>query len=163
MAKTEYQVRFRQGDVEFEVRGDKTFVNRAYSEFKSGLLGTTRSESMVSSRPTASPAAPRSNAKNTSPRELLDRFGVKRHVDVVLAFGYYLEKYRALKGFTSVDINTCYYEAKIEPSNTSQMIINNIRKGYMMQAPRSGKKKTFTITRTGEEFVEAGFKKPKAQ
>ena len=77
--------------------------------------------------------------KSASPREFIDRYGLKRHVDIVLAFGYFLEKTRGLKAFTGADINTCYYEAKVEPSNTSQMIINNIKKGFIMQAGKSAR------------------------
>ena len=38
------------------------------------------------------------------------------------------------------------------------MIINNIKKGLIMQSGKSGSKKGFTLTRSGEEFVLGGFK-----
>ena len=115
------------------------------------------------SKPTKTLSAKPVGGKSSSPREFIDRYGLSRHVDIVLAFGYFLERTRNLKNFTAADISTCYYEAKVEPSNTSQMIINNIKKGFIMQAGKSGAKKGYTLTRTGEEFVGGGFKATKSK
>lgn len=165
MAAT-YRLKFRQGDSEFEIEGDRQYVRKAFEEMKE-LLGLQRQ----TARPVLAGDAKSSknstskslSGKSSSPREFIDRYGVKRHVDIVLAFGYFLERDRGLKSFTGADINACYYEAKVEPSNTSQMIINNIKKGFVMQSNKSGSKKTYTLTRTGEEFADGGFKSAKGK
>lgn len=165
MPKPVYRIHFKRADAELEVEGDKKFVTKHYNEFKASLGRE------VAAKPTLLPevkagrgsAASKSEIKPASPREFLDRYALKRHVDIVLAFGYFLEKSRSLKSFSAVDVNACYYEAKIEPSNTSQMIINNIKKGFMMQAQRSGAKRTYMLTRTGEQFVNDGFKTSKSK
>jgi hypothetical protein len=155
-----YRVRIDRGDVQFEAEGDKKFVLEMLARFE---------------RPAAAPAKPiveipgklgkgkRARAalpgisKSLSPGEFIRQFGFKRHTDFVAAFGYYLEKYSGLTEFAAGDINNCYYEAKMERSNTSQMIIQNIRRGYIMEAKRSSKQskgaKKFTLTRSGEEHV----------
>jgi len=160
-----YRIRFKQGDTEFEIEGDRTYVTRAYQEMKHilGLAQPTRP--ILADQPKSSKTAStrQSAVKSSSPREFIDGYGLKRHVDIVLAFGYFLEKYRGLKSFTGADINACYYEAKVEPSNTSQMIINNIKKGFIMQSGKSGSKKGYTLTRTGEGFVDGGFKSAKGR
>ena len=76
-------------------------------------------------------------------------------MDLVVVFGYYLEKTAGLASFTVADINNCYYEAKLESSNTSQMVIQNIKKGFLMAAKVKGDKQrqAFMLTRTGEEYV----------
>jgi len=56
-------------------------------------------------------------------------------------------------------VNTCYYEAKMETSNTSQMIIQNIRRGLLMEARRRNQenkatRKVFMLTRSGEEYLQ---------
>jgi predicted transcriptional regulator len=81
---------------------------------------------------------------------------------MVLAFGYYIEKMSGLPSFTPADINACYYEAKLETSNTSQMIIQNIRNSRMMPAKKgtSKGKKAYTLTQTGEDFIEKKLNKP---
>jgi len=163
-----YRIKFRQGETEFEVEGDRNYVTRTYQDLKEILGLSERAKPVLGG---AEPKSTRSSVskplggKTSSPREFIDRYALKRHVDIVLAFAYFLEKIRGLKSFTGADINTCYYEAKVEPSNTSQMIINNIKKGFIM--PQSKKQKgartSYTVTRSGEELVEAGFKTIKAK
>jgi hypothetical protein len=92
--------------------------------------------------------------KALSVGEFIRQLGFKRHTDIVLAFGYYLEQ-RDSGDFTPADINTCYYEAKMESSNTSQMIILNIRRGYMMEAKSSkgSGRKRYTLTQSGISYL----------
>jgi hypothetical protein len=162
---TTYRIRFKQGDTEFEIEGDRVYVSKTYQELKEILGLSQRSKPVLADEQRALKAAPTraTGGKSASPREFIDRYGLKQHVDFVLGFGYFLEKVRGLKSFTGADINTCYYEAKVEPSNTSQMIINNIKKGFIMQSKKSGARATYTLTRTGEEYVEGGFKAKKAK
>jgi hypothetical protein len=98
-----------------------------------------------------------SQGKSVSIREFIQQLDFKKHTDISLAFGYYLEKQQGAAEFTSADINNCYYEAKLEPSNTSQMIVQNIKRGYLMPSKRKdGKGKTrYTLTASGEKFIEA--------
>lgn len=110
---------------------------------------------------TASPASPLATSldKGISVGEFIRRLGLKKHTDRVVAFGFYLEKYSGATEFSPADINRCYYDAKMETSNTSQMIIQNIKRGYVMlarSARSKGKgKKSYTLTNTGEQFIGA--------
>ena len=161
-----YRIRFRQADTEFEVEGDKNYVTKTYQDLKEILGLSERSKPVLvgDQKPTKATIGKSLGGKTSSPREFIDRYGVKRHVDIVLAFGYFLEKIRGQRNFTGADINTCYYEAKVEPSNTSQMIINNIKKGLIMpQSKKAGARASYTLTRTGEQYVDAGFKTSKAK
>jgi hypothetical protein len=161
-----YRIRFRRADTEFEIEGDRTYVTKTYQDLKEILGLSERPKPVLAGeqKTTKSSTGKSLGGKTSSPREFIDRYGVKRHVDIVLAFGYFLERIRGQKNFTGADINTCYYEAKVEPSNTSQMIINNIKKGLIMpQSKKAGARASYTLTRTGEQFVEAGFKTTKAK
>lgn len=161
-----YRVRLKQGETEFEIEGDRAYVTKLYQDLKLvlGLTEITKPVLAPEQRVSKSHIPRSTSPKASSPREFIDRHQVKRHVDIVLAFGYFLERTRGLKSFTGADINTCYYEAKVEPSNTSQMIINNIKKGLIMpQSKKTGARASYTLTRTGEEFVEGGFTSKKAK
>lgn len=159
-AKT-YRVKI--GD--FEAEGDKAFVSDMLRRFgpeaahataepasKKGEKGATKKASAVA-RPTS--------GKALSIREFIQQLDLKKHTDISLGFGYYLEKHQGVSEFGPADINNCYYEAKLEPSNTSQMIVQNIKRGYLMVAKRKpgdekGKKgKGYTLTSTGEKFIES--------
>jgi hypothetical protein len=148
------------GGQEFEAEGDKTFVLEMLRHFAPQSLGFQQSSTGLSGekirdkRPASSPI---SRGKTMSIREFIQQLELKKHTDITLAFGYYLERYAGASQFTPADINNCYYEAKMESSNTSQMIVRNIKRGYMMPSKKKGEtgKSYYTITNTGEKFVES--------
>ena len=131
-----YRLRIDRGDVHFEAEGDKKFVLEMLARFDRpfGAASTesgqpVRSKSAKGAKRTQAAAAAPDVSKGVSPGEFIRQFGFKKHTDFVVAFGYYLEKHSGLTEFAAGDINNCYYEAKMESSNTSQMIIQNIKRG----------------------------------
>jgi predicted transcriptional regulator len=149
-----YRLKIVRGDREFEAEGDKRFVLDMLKRFEQ----SSRSEngkvgSGIDLRTDESPTPQPS--KGISLREFVRRLGLKKHTDIVVAFAYYLEKYTGVTEFTPADINNCYYEAKMETSNTSQMIIQNIKRGYVMEAKKRDKAgRRYTITDSGERFIQ---------
>lgn len=162
MATKQYRLKIAREGYEFEAEGDKAFVVEMLKRFvpQTGteLLGATRAtgESKRGGKK-ASSEIPPTGTKTLSIREFIQRFGFTKHTDITLAFGYYLEKHSGVSEFTPADINNCYYEAKLESSNTSQMIIQNIKRGYMMPSKKKGEKgkNFYTLTSTGEEFIKS--------
>ncbi len=152
MAERNYRIRIAQGDREIEVEGDKTFVLQMLKKFDItqdiSALPKGDASSFIDEKKLIS-------AKPLSLGEFLRKLGVKKHTDIVLAFGYYLEKYSGIKEFTPAEINNCYYEAKMEASNTSQMIIRNLRRGFIMESKMAKKegKKRYTVTQSGEDHI----------
>jgi hypothetical protein len=161
MAQAPYKIRVKRGDIEIEVEGDKRYVSKTFADLRR-LIDSDLVTAQPLSKSGKIPSSPVPSSKPLSVREFLDQYSISRHTDIVLAFGYYLEKRQEVSGFTAVDINRCYYDAKIEPSNTSQMIIQNVKKALMMEAPGSNKgRRKFVLTQKGEKFVEAGFARDK--
>ena len=153
-----YRICLAKGDVRFEVEGDKKFVLELLAKYDDHEAVPFISASGGSARTVpvkADLAVVQTQGKKTSVGEFIRQMEVKKHMDLVVAFGYYLEKIGGLTSFTGADINNCYYEAKIENSNTSQMIIQNIKKGFMMAAKSTEEKgkQAFVLTRSGEEYV----------
>ncbi len=163
MAGKTYRVCIEKADQKIEVEGDKQFVLEMLARFNpcEGKLQKTEPtpNRKAANQPSSLASLP---GKKVSVGEFIRQLGFKKHTDLVLAFGYYLEKHGGLTAFTPADINTCYYDSKLESSNTSQMIIQNIRRSFLMQAKRDEGRKAYTLTRSGEEFVEGGGKKAKA-
>lgn len=148
-----YRIKIVRPDGEFEAEGDKKFVMDMLAKFedssttpKPAATSSSRGKSVIDA-----------TGKSVSVREFIQKLAFKKHTDIGLAFGYYLEHSLGKPSFTPADINNCYYEAKMETSNTSQMIIQNIRAGRMMPAKKGkdddSKKKSYTLTTTGEEFI----------
>ena len=164
MSSKNYRVRIARGDQQFEAEGDKAFVldmlRKYETESASDAVAITSSKPLKI-KPDAAALA---SSKAVSPGEFIRQLGLKKHTDLVAAFGYYLEQHSGSKTFTPADINTCYYEAKMEPSNISQSIVQNIKRGYMMVAKGSkkvkGAKKSYTLTASGEAFVKTAGSKP---
>lgn len=158
MPSKSYRIKINRGENQFEAEGDKKFVLEMLRKFEKGGSPTSDPSSQEKHK-TKLPSSAASSApagKKTSVGEFIRQLGFKKHTDIVLAFGYYLEKHSGVASFTAADINACYYEAKLESSNTSQMIIQNIRRTFMMPAKKNQEKgrKAFRLTQSGEEHVE---------
>ncbi|MCI0350565.1 MAG: hypothetical protein L0Z53_14165 [Acidobacteriales bacterium] len=152
MAQT-YRIRMSKGDQQFEAEGDKRFVLEMLRRFEGGGASPIGKKEKTAA---ADPAA-LASSKRVSVGEFIRQFGIKKHTDLVVAFGYYLEEHSGLKDFTAADISNCYYEAKMETTNVSQSIIQNIKRGYLMEAKgaKDGKKgRRFTVTATGQAFIK---------
>lgn len=169
MANTTYRVKLVRADFQLEVDGDRKFVLEMLARFdKLAAAISDKTTGMPRKEPSADGALAAAEQKGISPGEFIRQLPFKKHTDVVLAFGYYLEKHSGLKAFSAADVNNCYYEAKMERSNTSQMIVQNIRRGYLMQAKAKGEekqggRKLFTLTRTGEEYLQQASKGSSAE
>lgn len=162
MPTRNYRIKIIRGDLQFEAEGDKSFVLKMLDRFE----GEHAKDSIKPDKPLKGKKSPGTRdsrlPKPTSIGEFIRQIGVKRHTDIVLAFGYYLEKYSGRKEFTPADINTCYYDSKMESSNTSQMIIRNIKQSRLMEAKKKAgekKKRSYLLTRTGEEYIESRLNK----
>lgn len=160
-AKT-YRIKLSRDGHEFEAEGDKAFVEqmlKRYSPMVGGSVSAVaagKAESKSRVKKDLLGVAP-VNTKSLSIREFIQRFGFTKHTDITLAFGYFLERYSGVSEFTPADINNCYYEAKLESSNTSQMIIQNIKRGYVMPSKKKGQKgrNLYTLTSTGEGYISS--------
>ncbi len=169
---TTSRVRLVKNGEEFEFEGTPEFVRDMLAEYglapagSAGVRQATPSGSHSSKSrgqrlAEAAFGVSASQGKSLSVGEFIRQLGLKRHTDLVLAFGYYLEKHRGVSSFTAADVNNCYYEAKLDTSNTSQMITQNIKRGFMM--PAKGEKKgrrIFTLTRSGEDHVGKALARP---
>jgi len=160
MALRGYRIKFVRDGYEFEAEGDKTFVLDMLKRFAPQTgpdVGTAvkARDSRQSTNKTA--ISTLSRGKSVSIREFIQLLALKKHTDISLAFGYFLEKYAGIPEFTPADITNCYYDAKLESSNTSQMIIQNIKRGYLMASKKKGEKgkNRYTLTNSGEKFIES--------
>ena len=162
MPEQTYRVRIVRAGVEFEAEGDKAFVLEMLKRFETETTqgsGQTRLEKDEGEKDTTSETSIVASPKGISIREFIHRINVKKHTDITLAFGYFLEHHSGLSEFTPADINNCYYEAKMESSNTSQMLIQNIKRGFVMESKGGDKaRKRFTLTNSGEQFIESKLK-----
>jgi hypothetical protein len=158
MAGKSYRLKVSADGREFEAEGDKKFVLEMVGRFGPDVGEAAPQRKTPSIKgPSKKESSGAVLGKTLSIREFVQQLGLKKHTDIALAFGYYLEKYRGTAEFTPADVNSCYYEAKLESSNTSQAFIQNIKRGFLMPSKKKGEKgkSRYTITSSGEKFIES--------
>ena len=148
-----YRFRYHAEGIELEFEGDRDFVLTLIQSYAPPKHAATSSASTKSLNTQDAEQAVKTD-KTISVREFILQFGLKKHTDLVLAFGYFIEKNMGQDSFTPADINGLYYDAKMEASNTSQMLIQNIKRGFVMEAKgAAASKKRYTLTSSGETYL----------
>lgn len=168
--QSRFHFRIKVGDVEVEASGPEAYVMevRAYAEqlVSSSLV---RTKTMGAVTPvqdvywTADAASPSSHTsvstghplgKEESLVEFLERLPSRTHKDMILAFGYFLEKNRTIPNFGVKEINDCYDEVKEAKSNTAQYLALLLKSGLIMKAKvQNGGATQYTLTRKGEKSI----------
>jgi len=100
--------------------------------------------------------------KTLSIKEFLLESPPTTDIQRTLAVGYFLETHAGMASFTKADLEKGYNDAKEPtPSNISVNIKHCIKQGHMMEVEEKKDNKTaYVVTRSGEQFVKAGYKKP---
>jgi hypothetical protein len=124
----------------------------------------TRIESGSSHTSVGENAAVPAEPKKLSIKEFLLEHPPTTDIQRTLAVGYFLETHAGMASFTKAELEKGYRDAKEPtPSNISVNIKHCIKHGHMMEAEEKENNKTaYIITRSGERFVAAGYKKPVA-
>jgi predicted nucleotidyltransferase component of viral defense system len=153
MLETHYAMRYKKGDLEIEVQGDKAFVEEKFKELLELKPKVVQKETYVP----LSEQSLSEGGKKISLAEFLRTKNPKSHGDKILTFGYFLEKDKGYSSFNLNDIDTCYKEARIpKTKNFSPYLIQLIRDGYLMDAEeKKDNKKAWILTDSGLKFVEA--------
>lgn len=102
--------------------------------------------------------------KKLSMKEFLLERPPTTDIQRTLAVGYFLETYAGMASFTKTELEKGYRDAKEPtPSNIGVNIKRCIKYGHMMEAEeKKNNKVAYVITRSGEQFVATGYKKPTA-
>lgn len=99
--------------------------------------------------------------KKLSVKEFLKEKKPKDYTQTALAIGFYLEKYERFPSFNTKDLENGFTAARETPpknlNDTANMNANN--KHTMECKEKKDKRKAWVLTRTGEDYVESGFKK----
>ncbi|MCX8000384.1 MAG: hypothetical protein N3A69_15765 [Leptospiraceae bacterium] len=144
MTETSYKIKYRKGDFEIELQGDKEWVEKKFKDFIE--------EKIV--EPTAIVA--KAKALPDSLVEFLKSKGdPKEHIDRIIIFSYWLFHKENQKSYNVSDIERCYDEARIAKPTNIHAFMNELQaKGFLKPTEEKDGKKAWVITRTGEEYVE---------
>jgi len=154
---TPVTMRVKIGDAELEVSGPQKFVEEKVAEFISAQGSKHETTSIRGA--VAESIQSDASKKPPSLAQLLKKANLKSDVDRALIAGYYLETFKEYQSFTAAEIKDAIRDARISPpSNPSDVIAKNIRKGVMMQAGDKDGRMAYVLTTDGAEFVEEQLK-----
>lgn len=145
MENITYKIRFRKGDFEAEVQGDREWVEKKFKE----LVSEDFKDSL-----------PKELGREDMPESLGEFLDIKgnpqKHTDVVAAFAYWLFRKEGFQSFNVKDIIDCYDKTRrVKPKNPNQIINANVSSHLFSEAgEKKDNLKAWVITRTGEDFVE---------
>lgn len=145
MSETNYRIRYRKGDFEVEVQGDKDWVEKKFKELTEGKVVTLEG------------ITPEVEALPTSLVEFVKAKGnPRKHTDIAIVFSFWLHKKEKMSSFNVDDIERCYTEARIpKPKNIGDLMNRVQGRGYLMPAPKKkDNKKAWIITTSGEKYVK---------
>jgi len=152
LSESNYRIKYRKGDFEVDVQGDKAWVEKKFEEL------TTKEITIVGVKvPKKEGAKIEEMALPSSLAEFLRQKGSpSRHSDLVTIFGYWLFHKRGIRIFNRIDVEACYSDCRIpECTNTAQIINDAQGRGYFRrEEDRKDGKIAWAITPTGEEYVE---------
>lgn len=145
MSESNYRIKYKKGDFEVDVQGDKAWVEKKFKELTEGeVVAPEKITPEVKELPTSLGEFIRAKGNPSG------------HTDRSMIFSYWLHKKEKTSSYNRTDIANCYSEARIAPpKNITDIMNTNQRKAYLM--PASEKKdglKAWVITRPGEEYVE---------
>lgn len=150
MIESTYVLRYKKGDLEIEVQGDKTFVEEKFKELLNLEVELTPRRDSSGEKIRAQ------SEKDLSLVEFVRGKNPKSHGDKILVFGYYLEKLRQYESFNLEDVEKCYQDARMpKTKNFSPYITRLIRQGYLMDSTeKKDNKKAWRLTKDGIDYVE---------
>lgn len=102
-----------------------------------------------------------SNNKKMSPKEFLLLYPSTSATQKTLLLVYFIENYKKEVSFNTADVSQLFREAKEkQPANINDLVNNNIKKGFIMDAAeKKDNKKAWGLTVLGENYVDTTLKK----
>ena len=121
-----YRLRYRRGDRELELEGDKEWIEKIFKEFMKGEIKKTFPENMITEKG-------KIKGLPMSVVEFLKSKGdPKEHTDLIIAFSYWLFHMENMESYNVDDIRRCYDEARITPPKNPTDIMNKMQgKGWL--------------------------------
>lgn len=155
LTERNYKIKIREGNYEFEIEGDKEFVELYYTKIKEDFLKNGVVERIVLNEEVSN-----LKLKNLS---MIDFYKLKEpqnHNDVILVIAYWLFSMENIEEFqASTDILKQYDNIKLKkPKNIHQHIGDLKKDGLIMSGNQSG---SYKLTLDGIEFVENELPKKK--
>lgn len=167
------KVHIKMGPIEFEAEGDSELIERERSQFfkllpqtimavspvvhNSLITNNNTTNTEIDVLPVEAETSENSLKLHQSIVSFLNDKNFSNDVELIMGIAYYIECIENKGPFTSKDIENKIKEArKPKPKNISQVLIQNIRKGYLQECPdKKDNLKTYMILEDGIKWCES--------
>lgn len=140
------------GTLSVEVTGPQEYVDKKLEELVGRFVLSARRPSGPEVK---TPEAGVPGDKQISPAEFLKRYSVSNQTDRALLLGYYLERMKNITSFTTAELSILGKDIKRPFGNISDVVAQLASRGLMMSAGDKEGKRAYSLTATGEEYVES--------
>lgn len=173
------KLRYKVGEIEFEVEGNPEDVEQQRLNFMDAVLPAaveamvrthtvTDNESYFESQevnpPLMEAATPAlltlaSSSVAMSINEFLNSKNFSSQIDTALGLVYYNEKHKEISDFSTDELKQYFRDAKVKvPGNPSDVVSKLVGRSHIMESENKGR---YKLTRTGDGFIENFVAKPK--
>lgn len=144
----EHHVRLRKGDLEFEVRGDRDFVEQAVERWASLVFNSPAAREPERGSPAPKPIQVR---RNITFQDFLKLKEPENALDKLLTLAYFLEKYEGRPRYDLSELDEAWNNAFPHDAFHPELWHDAVERAYLEEA--CGK---FTLTFSGEAYVQNG-------
>ena len=160
-----HRFRFRRGELEFELEGDRDFIEAQLAEWLPALIGESAAGGLsIDVKPAEAPEPAPTDTFHRVPKDFAPRVTITladlirmkeatRPVDVVTVAGYYMEKYRRQERYSPHDLQAEL--AGVEGwdcQSVEEPFELAVTSGFFEQL-RDG---SYTLTYKGQNYVQNG-------
>ncbi len=153
-----YGLRFRKGDVEIEIQGDKNFVEKKFEELYSKIFGAivpAKQKILTEVSPIEKIVASE-HLDSKDLREYMKKFRTTNNTEKMMVAARYLYERLNKKSFTLFDIKSIYKIMRWQTSKNPSSFLQKFRQKkyiYLLPQKRDGKP-LYVLTEKGIKFTE---------
>lgn len=156
MSDTNYRIRYKKGDFEIEVQGERAWVEGKFEELKKDIPPKVPLPSPSGCQAPDPPTMGDATLSGSLVEFIKAKGDPNKHTDRMVLFAYWLFKKENMSSYNITDIINCYDETRIpKPTNPSDTMNQIQGQGFVttVKEEKDGKK-AWIITTTGEKYVE---------
>lgn len=150
MTDNTYRIKLKIGEKEFEVEGDKDFVEEKYKELMELLIDISPSNQEEK------PLESKSELRGTETLvEFVKRKNPKSYNEYAIVIARYYEIEYEKEGYsiTKTDLEEAFKNFRDKPRNYTDVLNQCVRNGWMREAEEKLGLKSFNLTGTGASIV----------
>jgi len=152
-----YGIRFRKGDIEIEIQGDKEFVGQKFEELYSKVFSAIVPVEKPTKEEVKKKEVFLEHLKPEDVKEYMKKFRVTNNTHKMMVAAMYLQERLDKKSFTLLDLKSIYKIMRWQISTNPSSFLQKFREKkyiYLLPKKKDGKP-LYVLTEKGIKFAES--------